>query len=100
MYIKLNNTELVLEGYLDTGNIAKYYNKPIIFLDEKYYDKALTIYTVVNIKTINGNEYVNCYRPDEFYIIENGVKISKDILIAFTKFENDIKCLLNNLLFI
>lgn len=97
--IKLNNKELFIEGYLDTGNIAKYYNKPIIFLDNKYYDKTLTVFTVVNIKTINGDEYINCYKPEEFYIYDNNKKISKDILIAFTNFDNNIKCLLNNFLF-
>ena len=51
----------------------------------------------VNIKTINGIEYINCYKPEYFYINDN--KISKDVLIAFTKFDNDINCLLNGLLF-
>ena len=99
VFIKLNNKELILEGYLDTGNNANYYNKPIIFIDKKYYDNTLKVIGVVNIKTINGSEFINCYYPEEFYIIENNNKIPKNVLIAFSDFDNKIQCLLNNMLF-
>ena len=96
--LKINNKQIKMIGFLDTGNVASYWNKPIIFLDKKFYNKDFKVYTIINIKTINGIEYINCYRPEYFYINDN--KISKDVLIAFTKFDNDINCLLNGLLFI
>ena len=95
--LKIKNKQINITGFLDTGNVASYCNKPIIFLDKKYYNKDFNVYTIVNIKTINGIEYINCYKPEYFYINDN--KISKDVLIAFTKFDNDINCLLNGLLF-
>ncbi len=95
--LKINSNQINITGFLDTGNIASYCNKPIIFLDKKFYDKNFNVYTIVNIKTIKGIEYINCYKPEYFYINDN--KISKDVLIAFTKFDNDINCLLNVLLF-
>lgn len=98
--VKLRNKELYLDGFLDTGNIANYCNKPIIFLDKKYYDKELIVETVIGINTVNGLEYINCYKPAAFYILEKNIKIQKDVLVAFTNFKDDINCLLNNLLFI
>lgn len=98
--IRLVNDTIVLNGFLDTGNKACYYEKPIVFLDYKYYSNQLSIYTTVKIKTVNEEQYINCYIPKKFYIIDNNKKIEKEVLIAFTSFDDNIKCLLNNLLFI
>lgn len=98
--IKINNKEVNIEGFVDTGNMASYYNKPIVFLDYKYYQNNLKVDCVVPIKTVSDIKYINCYKVDKFYILENNVRIEKDVLIAFTTFDNNISCLLNNLLFI
>lgn len=98
--IRLVNETIVLNGFLDTGNKACYYEKPIVFLDYKYYSNQLSIYTIVKIKTVNEEQYINCYIPEKFYIIDNNKKIEKEVLIAFTSFDDNINCLLNNLLFI
>lgn len=97
--IGILDKEIELEGFLDTGNNAIFNNKPIIFLDKKYYNNKLIIEGITNVKTINGIECVNCYKPSNFYIIDNNKKISKDVLIAFTIFNDEINCLLNNILF-
>ena len=39
-------------------------------------------------------------RINEIHIIDNNKKISKDVLISFSSFDNNISCLLNNLMFI
>ena len=97
--IKLFDVEVMLDGFVDTGNMASYYDTPIIFIDKKYYNNNLIIEHTVELKTINDRKYVNCYKPKEFYIIDNNKKISKDVLISFSKFDNDFECILNNLLF-
>lgn len=97
--IKLFDEEVMLDGFVDTGNMASYYDTPIIFIDKKYYNNNLIIEHTVELKTINDRKYVNCYKPKEFYIIDNNKKISKDVLISFSKFDNDFECILNNLLF-
>lgn len=97
--IKLVDETIEIEGILDTGNMASYYDKPIVFLDYKYYNNRLQVYNTVKIKTINDEQYINCYKPYKFYIVDKDKKIAKDVLIAFTSFDNDIKCLLNNQLF-
>lgn len=97
--IGILDKEIELEGFLDTGNNAICNNKPIIFLDKKYYNNKLIIEGITNVKTINGIECVNCYKPSNFYIIDNNKKISKDVLISFTIFNDEINCLLNNILF-
>lgn len=97
--IKLVTETLEIKGVLDTGNIACYYEKPIVFLDYKYYNNQLKVYNTVKIKTINNEQYINCYKPAKFYLVDNNKKIAKEVLIAFTSFENDISCLLNNQLF-
>ncbi len=98
--IKLNNNLILnLDGFLDTGNMASYLGKPIIFIDIKYYTNTLKINNSIKIKTVNDCRIINCYKPKDFYIIDNNQKIHKDVLIAFTKFDKDINCLLNNLIF-
>lgn len=97
--IKLVKETIELEGFLDTGNTACYYEKPIIFLDYQYYNNKLQVCNTIKIKTINDEQYINCYKPINFYLVDNNKKIAKDVLIAFTSFDNDIGCLLNNQLF-
>lgn len=97
--IKFIDEIIELNGFLDTGNMASYYDRPIIFLDKKYYSNKLIISNVVKIRTVNEEQYINCYKPKEFFILDCNKKIPKDVLIAFTSFENDVNCLLNNLLF-
>jgi len=97
--VKLIDEEIHLKGFLDTGNFANHYNKPIIFLDKKYYNKELIVSDIVNIKTVTGTQFLNCYTPKSFYIIIDNKKQQKDILVAFIDFDNDVNCLLNDLLF-
>ncbi len=97
--IKLVDEIIEIDGFLDTGNMACYYDKPIIFLDKKYYSNKLTISNVIKLRTVNDEQYINCYKPKEFYVLDCNKKISKDVLIAFSSFNNDVNCLLNNLLF-
>lgn len=97
--IKLDDEYITLDGYIDTGNIASCNEYPIVFLDNKYFCKTLTVYKVSCIKTVNGLEYINCFKPKEFYIVDGNKKISKEVLISFSNFNNNINCLLNNLMF-
>ena len=98
--VKLNNETYFIDGYLDTGNLASFQNKPIIFLDKKYYKKEMIVYGVIPIKTISGIQMINCYEVESFCILIEKKKIYKDVLISFSDFENNINCLLNNLLFL
>lgn len=98
--IKFNNKTITLDGFLDTGNMATYNEYPIVFIDQKYYSNDLKIFNVSTVKTVNGNKLINCYKPKEFYVVEGNKKISKDVLISFSSFNNNISCLLNNLMFI
>lgn len=95
-----NDNTITLDGFLDTGNLACCNEYPIVFIDKKYYNSDLKVFNVSTIKTVNGNKIVNCYKPKSFYIIDNNKKISKDVLISFSSFDNNISCLLNNLMFI
>lgn len=97
--IILNNKTIELEGFLDTGNMASYFDTPIIFLNKKFYNKNLKVDYLAKLKTVNDIQYINCYKPEKFYIIDNNKKIAKDVLISFSNFDNDISCLLNNLMF-
>ena len=98
--IIINNETYFIDGYLDTGNLASFQNKPIIFLDKKYYKKEMIVYGVIPIKTISGIQMINCYEVESFCILIEKKKIYKDVLISFSDFENNINCLLNNLLFL
>lgn len=98
--IELNNKTFLIDGFLDTGNIACYYELPIVFLDYKYYDESLTVNNEMKINTVNGEGLIKCYKPKHFYVIENNQKIDKEVLIAFNHFDNEISCLLNYLIFI
>jgi len=96
---KLVDEYIEIDGFIDTGNRANFNEYPIVFLDKKYYSKKLSVFGVGNIKTVNGIEFINCYKPKEFYIIDKNKKISKDVLIAFSNFNNEFNCLLNYLMF-
>lgn len=98
--IEFNERTIILDGFLDTGNMATYNEYPIVFIDKKYFSNDLKIFNVSTIKTVNGHQIINCYKPKEFYVIDNNKKISKDVLISFSSFDNNISCLLNNLMFI
>lgn len=97
--IKLNNEVINIEGYLDTGNMASFNGTPIVFLEEKYFNNKLKLIGKVNIKTINSEQSINCYKPDKFILLDNNKKIEKEVLIAFSSFDNNINCLLNSLMF-
>lgn len=97
--IDINKNHYELDGFVDTGNVASYLDKPIIFLDYKYYNKNFKVYNTMLIKTVNDYNSINCYKPDKFCIIKNNKKIYKDVLVSFSDFNNEIKCLLNYLLF-
>lgn len=98
--ICFNNNNIILDGFLDTGNLACCNEYPIVFIDKKYYDKNLKVFNIATIRTVSGNEVINCYKPKSFYIIDNNKKIYKDVLVSFSSFDNNISCLLNNLMFI
>lgn len=97
--IRLNNEIINLDGYLDTGNMASFNGIPIVFLEEKYFHNSLKIVGCVKVKTINSEQYINCYKPDKFIVFDNKKKIEKEVLIAFSSFDNNINCLLNSLMF-
>lgn len=98
--VEINNKKYNIDGFLDTGNIACYYDLPIIFLDYKYYDNTLKEVGVIEVNTISGTGIIKCFKPDHFYILENNKRIEKDVLVSFYEFKDQTNCLLNYLLFI
>ena len=92
--------DVKLKGFLDTGNMLHVLNIPVIFLDYKYYHKDLKVYSKTYVKTVNGINDLNCYKPHKFKINIDGVLMEKEVLIAFTHLEDDFECLLNYNLFI
>lgn len=96
--IEIDNRNIELKAFLDTGNVAMCNSLPIIFIDDRYFISNLKIEKEVIIKTINNEEIVKCYKPKKVYIYEGNKKIEKDCLIAFARLENT-ECLLNNLMF-
>ena len=97
--IKFKKEIIKIDGYLDTGNMASFNGVPIVFLKDDFFRNNLKQIGVVKIKTINNEQFINCYKPDKFYVLDNNKKIEKDVLIAFSSFDNNINCLLNCLMF-
>ena len=75
--VAINNHEITLKGYLDTGNNVKDYllkNKVIIVSSKviKDYLKNKAFY-YLNINTVSGSELLRCYKVDK-------VKINNQII--------------------
>lgn len=101
IYVSFDNYTLDIEGYLDTGNFAlSLDNKPLVFIDQKYFKEDLLSNKNVQINTINGLQSVLVYEPQSFYIKMKNKKIYKDVLIVFSDINQNFDCLLNAWLFI
>ena len=94
--IKINNKELSLEGFLDTGNklIDPYFKRPIVLVNKKYISNNKRI-IYVPFKSLNNNGLLKCIIPE--YILIDDKKYS-DVLIGIS--ENlKYDCILNERLF-
>lgn len=96
--IEIDDLNIELNGFLDTGNVSTCNDLPIIFIDNKYYVKTMQVNKEVIIKTINDERIVKCYKPKKVFIMEKNKKIQKECLIAFSTLDNT-ECILNNLMF-
>jgi hypothetical protein len=93
-------TDVHLQGFLDTGNMLHVQNIPVIFLDYKYFQKSLPVFINTYVKTVNGINNLDCFKPHKFKININGRITQKEVLVAFVHLEDGIECLLNYDLFI
>lgn len=87
-----------LDALLDTGNNVSFLGKPIVFLDESFFDTSLKQVGMTSVETISNQEHIKCFIIKEFYIYEKNKKIKKDVYVAFAKLNNK-QCLLNILLY-
>lgn len=92
--------QLSLVGFLDTGNLLIIDNMPVIFINQKHFQKALKPYKTVSIKTVNDKKEITCYSPELFFLFIGKRKVDKKVLIAFADLGNDFDCLLNYHLFL
>lgn len=93
--VTFNEKKLDLKGFLDTGNFVCFKNIPIIFIDQRYYQKGMIISEVVYIKTVEQFSKIDCYLPKSFIIKINKQTIKKEVYVAFSNLDIGIDCLLN-----
>ncbi len=91
----INNSQYDITGFMDTGNNSVYQGKPIVFVDEKYYEKSLKSKCKAVVSTIGGAQEIECYYPKKFVLVQNRKKVRKDVYIAFCKLQSDVDCILN-----
>lgn len=101
IHLEIKNYTFDIMGYVDSGNLAMSQdNKPLVFINTKYYKTDLIQNCEIEIKTVNGVNKVLAYRPDVFYFKVKNKRIYKDVLIAFIDLNQEFDCLLNAWLFI
>ncbi len=92
--VNLNNEIVKLKGFLDTGNECFYNGIPVVFINECFYNEKFISIGIFTVKTINGINCQNCFKPDCFWIIINNKKIKKDVYVVFTNI-GEKECLIN-----
>ena len=95
--IKINNKNIILTGFLDTGNKLKdpYKNRPIILIEKKLIDTRNLKTLLIPFSSVNNSGLIECIKSDNITI--NGYKINKNYLIGFMDNINidGISCILN-----
>ena len=94
--IKINKKIINLEGFLDTGNKLKYFNRPIILVNKKYIDLRGKKVFYVPFNSLNNNGLLKCIKP-EYILIDN--KYYKDVYIGISEVNLCNDCILNERLF-
>ena len=89
--IKIENKELNVKGFIDSGNMICYENKSIILLNRKYINDLKLKPFFITVKTINSVRLLPIIEPD--YIKIKGKK-RKNILIGIIE-EDNINLILN-----
>lgn len=86
----IDNKELVLSGFLDTGNELKYFNKPVIILNKNIKidicDKKIYY---VPFTTINGSGVMKCIKIDKIFIEDKGYFENVMLALSNDKFHLD-----------
>lgn len=65
-------------GFLDTGNLVKYLNTPIVFMNQKYQNEDYVYIGKVEINTINSTSSIDVYQGPSIYIN------SKEFIVFFS----------------
>ena len=81
-------------GMFDSGNLSKYHNLPIIFINSKYYNDKLKIDGTTFIETVNGTSILHVFHPQRVVIDEKNY----NCYVAFVDIKNT-DCLLNLLIY-
>lgn len=71
-----NNKKYSLNGFVDTGNVLEYFNKPVILTNIKI---DIGTFFYIPYKTIDNNGLIKCIKPDKIEI--NGK--AKKALVGF-----------------
>lgn len=89
--VKINNQ--ILKGLLDTGNNCYYLNKPVVFLDNKYYNDCFYFISCLEINVINSKEIIKIYSGPR-------ISINNSIYEVYYSFSNieEYDIILNNML--
>ena len=91
--IKFKNKEIILEGFLDTGNklIDPYFKRPIILLNKKYIDLRGKKVLYVPFTSLNNSGIIKCIIPE--YILVNNKRYEKVLIGISENLKYD--CILN-----
>lgn len=100
--IVCNSKVLKLTGYIDTGNFLtdKTSNKPIIIINKKTFFKIFNNINIVDVlslkldklisgnyiscSTVNGEDKIFIFNPENVFIKNNNTFIEKDVLLGFS----------------
>lgn len=89
--VAINNSEIALKGYLDTGNAVKDYllNNKVIIVSNDVISKYLNnnIFYYLNIKTVSGEELLRCYKVNKVEI--NNKVINKCVVGVSSHFDHN-----------
>ena len=85
--------KVTLKGYLDTGNLSTYQNKPIVFLKNKYFNQQFSYLNNISINGIFGQKMMDVYSGPTLYL-------NKKTYEVYYIFVNEINydIILNNLM--
>ena len=88
--IKFKNKELILNGFLDTGNklVDPYFHRPIILVNKKYINLRGKKIIYVPFSSLNNSSLLKCITCE--YILVNGNKISNVLIGISENLEYDL----------
>lgn len=90
LMICFEDTKIIIDGYMDSGNDSIYKNKPIIYLNKKYKNNQFITIGITPITTVNGVELHKIYTASKVIFEKREI----DVCFAFVDLEKR-DCLLN-----